>query len=783
MAQIGEDGGCHWTRCKNPADVVEPWGTVVPESLELDYKTYIGAVEIDYPPTLQIDTEVPEQGGEKTTYQHFINVRADVNSDAGIDSNDDDDTAEESGDGLIVNHGGNAEAGGPENLQAIQLQFSQPPPAMGDSIAGYELWITNGAEEMSQLFFWKDAQGTQPIPLEPEDEGDPESPKAWKTTIGTFGGNDMTIYVGAKSSEWQAGLVSFFLVAPRDTENGETGDCRISMDRIRISKANLGIAVDSDNDGTIGPADDQVEEEKVHFLPTGIEDQVQVRGYRFLDLFPSPVVTLESSVAGRASVKTASGSVRLPAAPTSVSEYTWTSGTIGEVNSDVTTSYVLEGWATGSPPYGDVTLSVQVAYGLTVLAYDWCMCAVVKVDMILEGVENDDAKEDDPGGMVPLNADNDNESNPVDKTNGWIPTNRDYEVNPIEKENDTKKLTLDPSGAAVEGISFKLRVDHAGEARVKIWVADGAASGKQKGKELTLPATWATAVDVPAEVWVEGFKNGADLRDVSLAFEALQQGQVVTDDKIKVTVGPVVIFHKLENPGDPSLTTVAGWIAARIDMASKGYFADCPGTLAYVQIIELHAMTLTYTAASGRPQVTLHHCHEPSTDQNGNGVWDAGEPYEDWDGSGAYTTEFGNPLLDAATNPPPAGQYAANVFYLQQQLTDVQDGDHRTKNDNDGPSVRWNNLPNLADAEALAGEFRYKLYLVWKHPERGTFFPLAERPWTVNWHTTFAAGSATIGANADTTSGTLTLNPAAPAPLISPVFNMAQNSTLGAGWR
>jgi hypothetical protein len=109
MAQLGPDGGCHWTRRENPADVAEPWGTVVPEPLELDYRTYIGAVEIDYPPTLQIDTEIPEQGGEKTTFQHFINVRADVNYDSSIDSNDDDDTAEESGDGLIVNHDGSAE--------------------------------------------------------------------------------------------------------------------------------------------------------------------------------------------------------------------------------------------------------------------------------------------------------------------------------------------------------------------------------------------------------------------------------------------------------------------------------------------------------------------------------------------------------------------------------------------------------------------------------------------------------------------------------------------------
>lgn len=218
-------------------------------------------------------------------------------------------------------------------------------------------------------------------------------------------------------------------------------------------------------------------------------------------------------------------------------------------------------------------------------------------------------------------------------------------------------------------------------------------------------------------------------------------------------------------------------------MTARVYFADCPGRLAYVQILDKHAMTLTYTAASGRPYVTLHHGHEPFTDQNANGAWDAGEPYEDWDGNGAYTTEFGNPLLDAANNPPPAGQFEASVFYHQQQETDVQDGEHRTKTDNDTTSVRWNNLPNLNDAETLTGEHRYKLYLVWKHPERNTFYPLAERPWTVNWHTTFAAGTPTIGANADTTSGALTLNPDTPSPLISPVFDKAQEATLGAGWR
>ena len=50
----------------------------------------------------------------------------------------------------------------------------------------------------------------------------------------------------------------------------------------------------------------------------------------------------------------------------------------------------------------------------------------------------------------------------------------------------------------------------------------------------------------------------------------------------------------------------------------------------------------------------------------------------------------------------------------------------------------------------------------------------------LNWHTTFAAGTPTVGANADTTYQAATVNPGVPSPLISPVFN---HSHAGGGYR
>lgn len=78
--------------------------------------------------------------------------------------------------------------------------------------------------------------------------------------------------------------------------------------------------------------------------------------------------------------------------------------------------------------------------------------------------------------------------------------------------------------------------------------------------------------------------------------------------------------------------------------------------------------------------------------------------------------------------------------------------------------------------------WEYKLYLVVRHDEHNeaVIYPLAVFDWTVNWHTTFSAGTPTVGANASVDFQAATLSPGTPSPLVSPSFNHAHG---GGGYR
>ena len=304
-----------WTRADVPPGVAEPW-SATPASLELNYRSYIGAVDVDVPTSIQFDAEPTEPNGQKNVAQHFINAIADVNDDGQITDADDGDAAEEqSGPGLLINR--YTEADEPNtpshaNLRPILIKLSSAPP----SRAGYTLVISTQFSELSRLVFWKNATGTDPIPLAPLDtEAGASGPQVWLMSLDGVEGDDTTVYVGADFNAQPNGTMTFAIAKDPGTHGPKFE--RIHIDRIRYTTYRFGLDVDSNNDGSIGMQDDDLEEDMHAFAFAGSTHGVRVFKHPFLSYYSSPVVRLKTSAPGRLAVtEPGGGATLLSPAPT-----------------------------------------------------------------------------------------------------------------------------------------------------------------------------------------------------------------------------------------------------------------------------------------------------------------------------------------------------------------------------------------------------------------------------------------------------------------------------------
>jgi len=120
---------------------------------------------------------------------------------------------------------------------------------------------------------------------------------------------------------------------------------------------------------------------------------------------------------------------------------------------------------------------------------------VVKVELTFDGVP--EADEENPGGFLCLNGDDDNDDGTVDKD----------DVGPTTGEDDLRSLVVDVAGGLTEG-TVELTLPE-GADKVALY-EDADRSGP-----VTLPDSW-DMIELPVTLWVEGVETSSAARDVRL---------------------------------------------------------------------------------------------------------------------------------------------------------------------------------------------------------------------------------------------------------------------------
>ncbi|HEX5135784.1 MAG TPA: hypothetical protein VFY93_02350 [Planctomycetota bacterium] len=741
-----------WTKADVPSDVAEPWSSN-PDSVELKYRSYIGAVDVDVPGIIQFDAEAQEGSANKDVPQHFVNALADVNGDGIISDADDGDSAEEEASpGLTINHFHEADAQNPPlaasvgNLRQITAKLSHLPQGMTGGRGEYSLVITTDADP-SGLFFWKDELAQDPISLLPLDTESPDGAKGWVVPLTAVSGDELSVYVGAAAMYVpNDGTFTLAIARNPNAQGHGTAYARVHIDRIRYSVSHFGITVDSDNNGTLDDADDMIELEQDHVLVTGAQSPAHIRGYKNWQSLQSPSAKILAVPGARVGMKH-NGDVRLPLGPpgTADATYTWNSSTQNEVATDAFTLYSLEGWRDGPEDDGAVILSVSVAAGLKVVAYDMCSVRVVMLDMDLDNLADND--EENPGGFVALNCDNDNGSNAVANTNGWIPSTRDFSTHPIANEDDLQRITLTVQGADDLPGEFRLRVVNHGRDRIAIW------DDAHKTNGLDLPKTWSSPASIPSQVWIEGVEHGVNtLREVELIFEYIEDPMLsgLARDTIRASVTPVVTDLTTTTTNPTIVSTqdaIQGgceWTGTVDKRATNG---QDRGRLEWVQNLTAFTMQLDYTAQSGRPSVTYGLANNP-------------------------------PLLDAGAAPPPKDR----VFFQRASNRTNPDQDHEALADSDWPAapIDAGSLPNAGDAQTLRSTYEFSLYLVWvdnggtaSDDSDDTLYVLGQVNWHITFHVTWANGVPSAGGDCATVADAATYSNTNPQVLDGPIANDA----------
>lgn len=148
----------------------------------------------------------------------------------------------------------------------------------------------------------------------------------------------------------------------------------------------------------------------------------------------------------------------------------------------------------------------------------------------MEGVL--EAHELEPGGFLPVNANNDNGS----RLTNFIPEVRDRDLSPMPVDDpDLRQITLSVQPVNIPGATARLSVEHRLRSRIKVW------DTRRKDNEIVLPASW-PAGSQPQTLFVEGVLESLEEREISLTLSCVgANGKVWASDTINITVTPILL--------------------------------------------------------------------------------------------------------------------------------------------------------------------------------------------------------------------------------------------------
>jgi hypothetical protein len=180
------------------------------------------------------------------------------------------------------------------------------------------------------------------------------------------------------------------------------------------------------------------------------------------------------------------------------------------------------------------TYTVTASCGTSTKSID---VIAVALDLDIAGV--DESEEQNPGGYVVVNGDDDDSNGVSDK----------FEQGTVQNEDDLLALSLSATPVLNTGVA-KLEAT-AGSGNIKVWI------GPTKGTQIPLPKVWILSSEsIPAQVYVEGVSGSTSERDVVLRLSwAPRPGAELTNSQsVALTVPDVALQldtgkeHRYVNP-------------------------------------------------------------------------------------------------------------------------------------------------------------------------------------------------------------------------------------------
>lgn len=188
-----------------------------------------------------------------------------------------------------------------------------------------------------------------------------------------------------------------------------------------------------------------------------------------------------------------------------------------------------------SPTY---TVTGLQAGSTNLLCYCWgrqipvnCPVYVFTANLQMNGLAAGDKL--NPGGFVPLNANNDNGS----KVTNGVPAVRDMDTSPIPKEKDLVPITLSFNGSLPPNwpVTYTLTVVQNGHAAVHFW------NTMTKQNQDMMPYSSTYPVGLFPTLYVEGVAEGYALREIVLTLTVTPMGAIGSStDVVNMTVTPVL---------------------------------------------------------------------------------------------------------------------------------------------------------------------------------------------------------------------------------------------------
>jgi hypothetical protein len=339
---------------------------------------------------------------------------------------------------------------------------------------------------------------------------------------------------------------------------------------------------------------------------------------------------------------------------------------------------------------------------------------ILAVELNIQGVPPADKRE--PGAFIPLNGGNVNGS----KATFGVPEKYDFEMNPLPKASLLVKATfvVGEEGSPPQGITgYRLSAANTGRARIRIW------DTPTKQNEIVLPKQFGpNDLKAGSSIWLEGVREGAAEREITLTFEMLRGTQVLASDISLITVTPVLQQLAIVPTGGNTGADLT------FDIQAGGLFLDCAA-----KDPKHVAMTLASLALRKNVPGDLKFVQWTRNNNNldkGFGADLGGGDKRKWDFEGKNAGQW---LLDSdkmslpfytAGEEPGKTKRPDAIRVLADDSPRLPVGPNRV--------LITSVLPDKGKTTQVDVTFEYTTFAVWRFPDGSIYF-LGETTWNVRF--------------------------------------------------